>query len=111
MKRRPPRSTRTDTLFPYTTLFRSNQRHIVRTDQQTNTSTKPTKIATFTVCISFEVALSESNGMEQHLQDSNVYVVHLSSPTVTEESRYVSDNAVITHSWQPHKRNQRFKGE
>src|SRR3546814_14730056 len=27
MIRRPPRSTRTDTLFPYTTLFRSN--HVV----------------------------------------------------------------------------------
>src|SRR3546814_6809420 len=27
--RRPPRSTRTDTLFPYTTLFRSNQRPVV----------------------------------------------------------------------------------
>src|SRR3546814_2131607 len=26
MKRRPPRSTRTDTLFPYTTLFRSQVR-------------------------------------------------------------------------------------
>src|SRR3546814_10988769 len=26
MRRRPPRSTRTDTLFPYTTLFRSHQR-------------------------------------------------------------------------------------
>src|SRR3546814_4858817 len=26
MKRRPPRSTRTDTLFPYTTLFRSTAR-------------------------------------------------------------------------------------
>src|SRR3546814_17462749 len=26
--RRPPRSTRTDTLFPYTTLFRSDQREI-----------------------------------------------------------------------------------
>src|SRR3546814_1239498 len=26
MVRRPPRSTRTDTLFPYTTLFRSNAR-------------------------------------------------------------------------------------
>src|SRR3546814_18691151 len=25
MKRRPPRSTRTDTLFPYTTLFRSGK--------------------------------------------------------------------------------------
>src|SRR3546814_12955520 len=27
--RRPPRSTRTDTLFPYTTLFRSNERSVV----------------------------------------------------------------------------------
>src|SRR3546814_1026639 len=27
MIRRPPRSTRTDTLFPYTTLFRSAHRH------------------------------------------------------------------------------------
>src|SRR3546814_1762196 len=30
MIRRPPRSTRTDTLFPYTTLFRSAHRHLVR---------------------------------------------------------------------------------
>src|SRR3546814_3943115 len=29
MIRRPPRSTRTDTLFPYTTLFRSLQRALV----------------------------------------------------------------------------------
>src|SRR3546814_2558960 len=29
MIRRPPRSTRTDTLFPYTTLFRSNQPFLV----------------------------------------------------------------------------------
>src|SRR3546814_13974109 len=28
MIRRPPRSTRTDTLFPYTTLFRSRRLHI-----------------------------------------------------------------------------------
>src|SRR3546814_2682459 len=28
MIRRPPRSTRTDTLFPYTTLFRSIRRHL-----------------------------------------------------------------------------------
>src|SRR3546814_9615949 len=27
MLRRPPRSTRTDTLFPYTTLFRSRRHH------------------------------------------------------------------------------------
>src|SRR3546814_13525937 len=31
MIRRPPRSTRTDTLFPYTTLFRSLLREIIST--------------------------------------------------------------------------------
>src|SRR3546814_1652064 len=30
MRRRPPRSTRTDTLFPYTTLFRSAAAKMVR---------------------------------------------------------------------------------
>src|SRR3546814_9141710 len=30
MIRRPPRSTRTDTLFPYTTLFRSEERQLHR---------------------------------------------------------------------------------
>src|SRR3546814_14339778 len=30
MIRRPPKSTRTDTLFPYTTLFRSHARHVRR---------------------------------------------------------------------------------
>src|SRR3546814_19147353 len=33
MIRRPPRSTRTDTLFPYTTLFRSGLAHLVLVDQ------------------------------------------------------------------------------
>src|SRR3546814_5686572 len=33
MIRRPPRSTRTDTRFPYTTLFRSRQQ-VLSTDQQ-----------------------------------------------------------------------------
>src|SRR3546814_19134512 len=31
MIRRPPRSTRTDTLFPYTTLFRSGLPHLQQT--------------------------------------------------------------------------------
>src|SRR3546814_15831336 len=33
MIRRPPRSTRTDTLFPYTTLFRSSRRRSLRSDR------------------------------------------------------------------------------
>src|SRR3546814_19363927 len=32
MIRRPPRSTRTDTLFPYTTLVRSAERYLVHAD-------------------------------------------------------------------------------
>src|SRR3546814_5225585 len=34
MIRRPPRSTRTDTLFPYTTLFRSQRLGLARLQQQ-----------------------------------------------------------------------------
>src|SRR3546814_6719166 len=33
MIRRPPRSTRTDTLFPYTTLFRSRSKLFLRRDR------------------------------------------------------------------------------
>src|SRR3546814_16153645 len=36
MIRCPPRSTRTDTLFPYTTLFRSFYRHDLRSLARTN---------------------------------------------------------------------------
>src|SRR3546814_3446299 len=36
MIRRPPRSTRTDTLFPYTTLFRSSDRGRLCTLDQSN---------------------------------------------------------------------------
>src|SRR3546814_2550813 len=38
MIRRPPRSTRTDTLFPYTTLFRSILARIARVEKQANLS-------------------------------------------------------------------------
>src|SRR3546814_9254792 len=41
MIRRPPRSTRTDTLFPYTTLFRSAMKHT----PANMTSTLPVAIA------------------------------------------------------------------
>src|SRR3546814_19160522 len=34
MIRRPPRSTRTDTLFPYTTLFRSDEMHRIDAERR-----------------------------------------------------------------------------
>src|SRR3546814_14032563 len=55
MIRRPPRSTRTDTLFPYTTLFRSTpsqlhielliQRSVARTDFSPRANERPKKQA------------------------------------------------------------------
>src|SRR3546814_20313363 len=41
MCRRPPRSTRTDTLFPYTTLFRS---HVLRVDDHVNNTPRQINI-------------------------------------------------------------------
>src|SRR3546814_4639279 len=40
MIRRPPRSTRTDTLFPYTTLFRSRDRRADRLDDSREVPTE-----------------------------------------------------------------------
>src|SRR3546814_10153122 len=40
MRRRPPRSTRTDTLFPYTTLFRSGEHGQERQAEAVKTSRK-----------------------------------------------------------------------
>src|SRR3546814_8427725 len=47
MIRRPPRSTRTDTLFPYTTLFRSPRevRAEVRTSLPAELSVRPAAVA------------------------------------------------------------------
>src|SRR3546814_19054667 len=46
MIRRPPRSTRTDTLFPYTTLFRSGLGDVVRDDYTRNIPQGTSAIAT-----------------------------------------------------------------
>src|SRR3546814_12945241 len=47
MIRRPPRSTRTDTLFPYTTLFRSTMHRKARTPGSTLAERGTNALATF----------------------------------------------------------------
>src|SRR3546814_12246089 len=46
MIRRPPRSTRTDTLFPYTTLFRSYANHRRSYDHRPCRHARPDQIGT-----------------------------------------------------------------
>src|SRR3546814_15175895 len=48
MIRRPPRSTRTDTLFPYTTLFRSGKREAILQDRQEQTAL--TRVTSLLLC-------------------------------------------------------------
>src|SRR3546814_5657652 len=51
MKRRPPRSTRTDTLFPYTTLFRSTHSSTCECIKQFPRQSTHTSISgTFSIC-------------------------------------------------------------
>src|SRR3546814_4961050 len=44
MIRRPPRSTRTDTHFPYTTLFRSVRRHLCRRERKAAAYRPPRRV-------------------------------------------------------------------
>src|SRR3546814_5674376 len=75
MIRRPPRSTRTDTLFPYTTLFRSTvmrNLRVLATDQRTDNTTDEngqTVVKTFSTVtveatpkIAEEIAVSQNVG-------------------------------------------------
>src|SRR3546814_9808306 len=57
MNRQPPRSTRTDTLFPYTTLFRSPAIRNVRDDASCDTS-RPHRTAAMTASRSCAVGPS-----------------------------------------------------
>src|SRR3546814_7357507 len=56
MIRRPPRSTRTDTLFPYTTLFRSRRR---LTQRRRN---KPPAAPAFAGATSYAISASHPQG-------------------------------------------------
>src|SRR3546814_21019725 len=62
MIRRPPRSTRTDTLFPYTTLFRSKQiRGSLAGDGLADNHRARRYVAKYTICPAI------AHGLEKHI--------------------------------------------
>src|SRR3546814_15136338 len=69
MIRRPPRSTRTDTLFPYTTLFRSRDyrtaRMIPRSTTRSHSSVRTMSSSPIIAAGDVAVLLEESNGDER----------------------------------------------
>src|SRR3546814_13190238 len=80
MIRRPPRSTRTDTLFPYTTLFRSTDEEAFRVSDVENRSRKD--ITDWERGIEYSRALAEfyngsQNEMAEHLKISSSWLSRL----------------------------------
>src|SRR3546814_20044484 len=76
MIRRPPRSTRTDTLFPYTTLFRSHARHRFVEQQQLWTGCEAhrqlelTALAVAQVACTDIGAVTETSGFERFFRSA-----------------------------------------
>src|SRR3546814_1651682 len=67
MIRRPPRSTRTDTLFPYTTLFRSPGRTWTTWSRRRSGATTARPI--WTGCPSCSAARAKSRRSEEHTSE------------------------------------------
>src|SRR3546814_3932303 len=79
MIRRPPRSTRTDTLFPYTTLFRSpaplaqlcnNRRHFRRVDNRVGAHPRRSRTPLGSWIDEDEFARALSNKMRRQTADN-----------------------------------------
>src|SRR3546814_16224637 len=66
MIRRPPRSTRTDTLFPYTTLFRSECCHEPR-DRRQRSVIESACHAAHVMCEGFELVFHRRNRLSHSL--------------------------------------------
>src|SRR3546814_3830338 len=77
MIRRPPRSTRTDTLFPYTTLFRSQQQKPPQQQQQGAQQQQTTEAKKEEPSSNVEVSFSRSEEHTSELQSlmRNSYAV------------------------------------
>src|SRR3546814_3181301 len=66
MIRRPPRSTRTDTLFPYTTLFRARQR---RPEQETHQDRRAAPPSEHALRARYVAPISGDDDPDGHEQD------------------------------------------
>src|SRR3546814_13596615 len=77
MIRRPPRSTRTDTLFPYTTLFRSDAFVVVVRTRDVTEAALPTLINKLQQCIpGGGIGVVDRKGLLPLLENDENYGLH-----------------------------------
>src|SRR3546814_10818178 len=86
MIRRPPRSTRTDTLFPYTTLFRSGLARLVVSGQPS------TGVRVMSVAKIIEISAESSKGFEDAMAKG---IASASESLKNVRSAWISDQKVI----------------
>src|SRR3546814_1010493 len=89
MIRRPPRSTRTDTLFPYTTLFRSASRRVrISSSLSTNAAISSTTPASSPTRLPREKNRSEEHTSElQSLMRISYAVFCLKKKTINKQKK------------------------
>src|SRR3546814_18380805 len=83
MIRRPPRSTRTDTLFPYTTLFRSPRDHVAGNDTAYIQHGRHERISHF-LGVPLDVYAGENRQAQTHRRSGDLRTVALDYPMVFE---------------------------
>src|SRR3546814_2135616 len=102
MRRRPPRSTRTDTLFPYTTLFRSGRadfavesvKRAMRWDEETFGLEYDLDCYMIVAVADFNMGAMENKGLNI-FNDKYVLV----SPETATDADYAATEGVIAHEY------------
>src|SRR3546814_9901396 len=96
MRRRPPRSTRTDTLFPYTTLFRSKPRPADPADRAHRRGAIRAKILDWLAASSHGPTIAAVRGAHRrHGGEGALYLVRSEEPTSELQSLMIISYAVF----------------
>src|SRR3546814_5515455 len=100
MIRRPPRSTRTDTLFPYTTLFRSNRSNpCPRVECGNARSAGPDSLGKRPLWIEFQLKLPvEAAPLEQRIVRSEEHTSELQSLMRISYAAFCLKKKIIKHN-------------
>src|SRR3546814_6050164 len=102
MIRRPPRSTRTDTLFPYTTLFRSNPQGCSSPFATVTTRTGP-------ACVVAVSGMAARAGMASRAEA--VTRARWRSEEHTSELQSLMRNSYAVFCWKKKKYNKKMSGD
>src|SRR3546814_13278385 len=98
MIRRPPRSTRTDTLFPYTTLFRSPFRFarpaIVRIEQA-GYRLEPATLVLPQGRVDLAGRFGQQTAMQARFTDFDLAIVNLASPGLGHGGKATGDRESV----------------